>query len=77
MRAAATALLGLTLTAFVAIRSADPDVFHHDKAWILYTAGEMLDGAALYVDLLDENPPLVFWLTTPAVALARALDTAP
>jgi len=77
VRVLAAGLLGIALTAFVAIRSVDPDVYHHDKAWILYTAGEMLDGAQLYVDLLDENPPLVFWMAVPSVAVARALDVAP
>ena len=70
-------LLLLPLGLFVIARSFDPDAFHHDVGWILYCAGEMLDGAVLYRDLIDENPPLVFWLSLPAVAIARALHLAP
>ena len=66
-------LLGLVVIA----RSTDPDAFHHDIGWILYSAGEMQSGATLYRDLIDENPPLVFWLSVPPVALARALGLPP
>lgn len=39
---------------------------------MLYVAGRVLDGARLYVDLVEVNPPLVVWLNLPVVALARA-----
>ena len=76
MRTLAGCLL-VVLTATVVVRSADPDLFHHDVGWILYTAGEMLDGSVLYTDILDENPPLVFWLNVPVVGAARALGLDP
>lgn len=76
MRTLAGCLL-VVLTATVVVRSADPDLFHHDVGWILYTAGEMLDGSALYADILDENPPLVFWLSVPVVGVARGLGLDP
>ena len=44
---------------------------HHDLAWYLYAAGRMLDGARLYVDLVEVNPPLIVWLTTAVEAAAR------
>ncbi|HUF36793.1 MAG TPA: hypothetical protein VMN37_12635 [Gemmatimonadales bacterium] len=43
-----------------------------DTAWLLHVAGRVLDGARLYVDLVDVNPPLVVWLNFPVVLAARA-----
>jgi len=42
-----------------------------DAAWILYCAGRMLDSARLYRDIVEINPPLVFWLNVPVVWAAR------
>lgn len=36
-----------------------------DVAWLLYGAGRMLDGATLYVDWVEPNPPLIVWLSAP------------
>lgn len=59
----------LALGALVELRARmTPDV-----AWYLFAAGRVLDGARLYVDVVDVNPPLVVWLDLPAVALARAV----
>ena len=44
-----------------------------DIAYLLYAAGRVLDGARLYVDILEINPPLIVWLNMPVVAAARAL----
>ena len=45
-----------------------------DPIWYLHTAGRVLDGAALYRDIIETNPPLVVWLHLPIVSLARLLD---
>ena len=44
-----------------------------DTAFLLYAAGRALDGARLYVDVVEINPPLIVALNLPAVLLARAL----
>ena len=44
-----------------------------DMAFLLYAAGRVLDGARLYVDVVEINPPLIVALNLPAVLLARAL----
>ncbi len=44
-----------------------------DVSFLLYAAGQVLDGARLYVDLLEINPPLIVWLNLPIVAAARAV----
>ena len=46
---------------------------NHDVGWYLYASGAFLDGAKLYRDLIDINPPLIFWLNIPPVLLARLL----
>jgi hypothetical protein len=51
-------------------------LINHDTAWYLYATGRLLDGARLYVDIVELNPPLAFYLTVPPVALARVLGVA-
>lgn len=46
---------------------------NHDTAWYLHGTARMLDGARLYVDVVELNPPLAFYLTVPPVAAARIL----
>ena len=41
-----------------------------DVAYMLDAAGRMLGGERLYADLIDLNPPFMFWLSQPAAALA-------
>lgn len=50
----------------------------HDQTWCLYVAGRMLDGARLYgPDIFESNPPLIMWLSTIPVALARVARVEP
>ncbi|HEU4800077.1 MAG TPA: hypothetical protein VFS94_05555 [Gemmatimonadales bacterium] len=42
-----------------------------DVAFPLWAAGRVLDGATLYVDILEINPPLFIWLDIPLVTFAR------
>jgi hypothetical protein len=42
-----------------------------DVAFLLYAAERVLDGARLYVDVVEINPPLIVALNMPAVLLAR------
>jgi hypothetical protein len=44
-----------------------------DMAFLLYAAGRLLDGATLYRDVVEINPPLVIWLNVPIELLARAI----
>jgi len=44
-------------------------------AFLLYAAERVVDGARLYVDVVEINPPLIVALNLPAVVLARALRT--
>ncbi|HET7603852.1 MAG TPA: hypothetical protein VFK36_12590 [Gemmatimonadales bacterium] len=44
-----------------------------DPASLLYGAGRILDGARLYTDLIDLNPPFTFLFHTLPVAVSRVL----
>ena len=44
-----------------------------DVAWLLYAAGRLWDGAKLYVDIYEINPPLAVYINLPAVWAARLL----
>ncbi len=44
--------------------------FNHDASYLLYAAGRVLDGATLYVDIPEINPPLIVWLNVPVAWLA-------
>jgi len=43
---------------------------NHDVAWYLVATRKWLEGAQLYIDLVEVNPPLSFYLTVPAIWLA-------
>ncbi|MBA3318679.1 MAG: hypothetical protein H0T50_11405 [Gemmatimonadales bacterium] len=47
-----------------------------DVAWTLYLGQRILDGARLYVDLIEVNPPLIVWYTLVPVRLSRLLGVA-
>lgn len=46
---------------------------HPDTGWVFYVVNGLLDGKILYADILDTNPPLVYYLTLPSVWLARTI----
>jgi hypothetical protein len=63
--AAIFACIALTLAGQLS-RPAPPDM-----AFLLYAAGRLLDGATLYRNVVEINPPLVIWLNVPIELLAR------
>lgn len=66
----ASIVLLFTLQAFIRFSShLNPDV-----AWYLYASGRLLDGARLYVDVVEVSPPFGLWLSMPIVAIARAIN---
>lgn len=44
---------------------------NHDASWYLVSTDMFLDGAELYRDIMEINPPLSFYLTVPPVTVAR------
>ncbi|NNG14963.1 MAG: hypothetical protein HKM89_00695, partial [Gemmatimonadales bacterium] len=42
-----------------------------DNAYLLHAAGRVLDGARLYVDIIEINPPLIVAFNFPPVLIAR------
>ena len=54
-----------------------PAMPHHDIAWYLLAADRFLDGARLYRDIIEVNPPLGILLTVPPVAFARVSGFGP
>ncbi|HEX7090148.1 MAG TPA: hypothetical protein VF192_08420, partial [Longimicrobiales bacterium] len=44
---------------------------NHDMAWLLHVASRALDGAKLYVDVVEINPPLVIFLSMIVELIAR------
>src|SRR6187397_2430917 len=48
---------------------------HHDPSFTLVATGRWLDGAKLYQDIMEINPPLIFYLTAPSVLVARIAGT--
>ena len=58
------------ITAFVLRLSL---LISHDISWLLYLTKNYIGGEKLYVDLVEVNPPLIFWLMSPAVWGAKTL----
>ncbi len=74
--AAASALvLGGTLAVvlFAVMRTPLKD----DIAWLLYVARRWMAGRALYVDLVEVNPPLIVWLSAVPIQIGAWLDIDP
>lgn len=66
-------LLLLLLAVGAVVRATDPTRASHDVAWTLHAGAILLDGGSYGVDVIDNNPPLVYWLGAAEAALARAL----
>ncbi|HHN67241.1 MAG TPA: hypothetical protein ENK15_04285 [Thermopetrobacter sp.] len=62
------ALAGLLLLA-AALRY--PVALNLDTSWYLHAVARFLEGARLYADLIEVNPPLFFYLAVPPIALAK------
>jgi hypothetical protein len=56
--------------------AAGPSFVNHDAAWYLYMVQRWLEGARLYVDVVDTNPPLIVWITAIPALIARATGLA-
>ena len=65
--AAAALLVAVTVLAQL-VSLATPDL-----GFLLYAAGRVLDGASMYRDIVEINPPLIVWFNVVVVRLARAL----
>jgi hypothetical protein len=50
---------------------------NHDVAWVLYSAGRILEGDRFGLDVLAANPPLAWYWSLPAALLAKASGLAP
>lgn len=48
-----------------------------DVSYFITADGRILDGAVPYVDIIETNPPLAFWISLPAVWLALILGLSP
>lgn len=59
----------------VASRLWPPLSINHDCGWYLHVAAAWLDGARLYVDIVDVNPPLIVYVSALPVAMARWLGS--
>ena len=49
------------------------DLVHNDVGWYLYGAERLIHGATLYRDVVDLNPPLIYFINLPPVWLATFL----
>jgi hypothetical protein len=47
--------------------------FNHDEAWFIEGAGRLIDGGRFGVDIIDINPPHVWWISAVPVWLARQI----
>src|SRR4051812_34801008 len=48
-----------------------------DVVILLHEAVRLLDGARLYVDIMEVNPPLIIYLNLPVAATARIIGVSP
>jgi len=61
----------LALTVVVALCAVIAGTMNHNASYLLFVAGRVLNGARLYVDFPEINPPLIIWLNMPVAWLAQ------
>jgi len=73
VRGADSIALPATVAAMTAVGVAMQWSTHlnHDLAWILVSAGRMLDGAVFGRDVIAANPPLAWFISMPAVLASK------
>ena len=72
-----TATLVLACALSILLRAMNPWRINHDVALYLHCAELLLDGGKPYVDFFELNPPLIMYLSTIPVGLARLLHVSP
>ncbi len=64
--------IAVLLLALTAVLLAAP--LNSDSAYNMMVARRLLEGDRLYVNIMDFNPPLIFWLMTIPTVIGRAFD---
>ncbi len=67
----------VALGAYLVPRAYDPSTINHDVAWYLYAGERLVSGARLGVDIVDTNPPFVFWVSALESGLAQLVRLSP
>jgi hypothetical protein len=70
-------LLSVLVVLYGWLRASAPDLANHDLAWNLEAGRKLLAGGVLGVDVIDNNPPLVFWVAAAVVWLAQQIAVPP
>lgn len=73
----AEVLAGCAAMALLVLWRGFRDFLHTDVSWYLYVAERILDGSRLYIDLVDVNPPVIVYLSTPPVLASRLVGIRP
>ncbi|MGE5147009.1 MAG: hypothetical protein ACM3N5_09680, partial [Candidatus Eiseniibacteriota bacterium] len=68
------ALVAVAIALYVVLKDVP---LGHDQSWYLVSINKLFHGARLYVDVIEINPPLNFYLLMPPVYLAQLLGTSP
>jgi len=71
------AAVAIPLLLTIALLLLAPIGFSTDVAWQFWVAHRLRDGAVLYRDIMETNPPLWFWMAIPMDAIAGATGLAP
>lgn len=66
-------LVAVKLMTFALIIAIRPFGITHDCGLLLHAAEQMVDGGVPYVDFLEQNPPLIYYLLAVPVGIARAI----
>jgi hypothetical protein len=69
-------VFGIVVLILIAGVAASADIYargplNHDPSFLLIATQRWLHGATLYRDIMEINPPLIFYLTAPAVLISE------
>ena len=70
-------VLGILIFVLATYWLMDGSMLNHDTSWYLISTAWWLDGARIGEDIIELNPPLAYYLTAPAVLLARLVNWEP
>jgi len=65
------------LVAAIGLAMQQPTALNHDVAWVLDSSRRLLHGGEFGVDVVDSNPPLIWWISSIPMFVAEGLGVAP
>jgi hypothetical protein len=64
-------VIAIGLIIAIGVRIQSGVLLNHDVGWVIHSARWLLEGGRFGVDIIEPNPPLIWYVSLPAAALAK------